>query len=112
MHKRLKAALLKPKANCLALAAAAVCLMPAAHAADDWFLMSRAGQCMEMGALFAKMPDLANVKTPQEYIALMEAKGNEVSANVTESAKGKTYRVQIASKGLTLTFVEPGVCPL
>ncbi len=110
MYKRLKAAPLRLKAGVVALGL--VTAVPVVQAGEDWFLMGRNGQCMEMGTLFAKMPDLAQVKTPQQYIAIMEAKGNQMESSVSSDAKGKTYRVRVPAKGLTLTFVEPGVCPL
>ena len=44
-------------------------------ASSDWLLMSRHGECVEVGSLKRKVPDLGDVRDPSAFIQLMRDKG-------------------------------------
>lgn len=86
--------------------------------ADDhekWFLMSRHGECAEIGVLQRKIPDLGNIEDPQTFILFMGKKGHEVIvkdvyANESEGLKGIAFDVQVPAEELSLTFVKSILC--
>jgi len=43
--------------------------------ASEWFLMSRHGECAEIGSLKRKVPDLGEVRDPFAFIKLMRIRG-------------------------------------
>lgn len=86
-------------------------ILPAtAQATERWFLMSRHGDCAEVGSLTRKVPDLGDVGDPAAFVSLMRRKGFEVTMTRLEVPSGKAQEVRVPQKGLFLVFVTPEIC--
>ena len=72
--------------------------------------MSRHGDCVEVGSLKRRIPDLGDVSDPYSFIRLMRQRGHQVSSNEISEAKGKAVEVKVPEKGLALIFVAPELC--
>ena len=81
-----------------------------AVAADKWFLMARHGECAEVSSLKRKVPDLAEVRDPAAFAALMRAKGHQVTTNALPVPKGKAQEVKVPAAELFLVFVTVELC--
>ena len=86
--------------------------------ADDhekWFLMSRHGECADIGVLQRKIPDLGEIEDPQAFIQFMNEKGHEVIvedvyASEREELKGVAFDVRVPAEELSLMFVKSILC--
>ena len=76
----------------------------------QWRLMSRHGDCAEIGLLKRKIPDLGEIHDPYSFIKLMRQKGYEVISNEVAGPAGKGLEVRVPEKELFLMFVTPEVC--
>lgn len=93
-------------------------LLSITASADDhekWFLMSRHGECADIGVLQRKIPDLGNIEDPQAFIFFMGKKGHEVIvkdvyANESEKLKGIAFDVRVPAEELSLMFVKSILC--
>ena len=81
-----------------------------AASAQQWLLMSREGECVEIASLRRKIPDLGEINDPYSFIRLMRQKGHEVSSNEISETNGKAVEVKVPEKGLFLIFVAPEMC--
>jgi hypothetical protein len=99
--------------TCAALAGlACLSLMtpPTAEAAERWFLMSRHGDCAEVGVLQRKVPDLGEIRDPDAFASFMRKKGYEVTSTRVSVADGKAREVNVPQKELFLIFVTSEMC--
>ncbi len=80
------------------------------HAAEQWFLMQRHGDCSEVGVLKRKIPDLGEVSDPHAFAELMRQKGYEVTSTRVPVPKGRAQEVTVPEKDLFLIFVTPEMC--
>ncbi len=78
--------------------------------AERWLLMARHGECVEVGTLKRKVPDLGDIADPQAFAAFMRHKGFEVTATQRSLPNGKYWEVTVPAKELGLVFVTPGLC--
>lgn len=92
------------------LACLGLMMPPSAQAAEQWFLMSRHGDCAEVSVLKRKVPDLGGVSDPQAFASLMRQKGYEVISTRVSVPKGKMQEVNVPQKALFLIFVTSEVC--
>lgn len=83
---------------------------PTAMAADQWFLMSRHGDCAEVEVLKRKVPDLGEVSAPDAFAAIMRRKGYEVTSTQIPVPSGKAQEVKVPEKELFLLFVTSELC--
>jgi hypothetical protein len=83
---------------------------PVTASEHQWLLMSRHGECVEMGSLRRKIPDLGEINDPYSFIRLMRQNGHEVISNEISGAKGKAVEVKVPEKDLFLIFVTPEMC--
>ena len=81
-----------------------------ASSGQQWLLMSRHGECVEIGSLKRKIPDLGEINDPYSFIRLMRQSGHEVISNEFSGTKGKAVEVKVPEKGLFLIFVTPEMC--
>ncbi len=81
-----------------------------ANNSEKWFLMSRHGECVEIGSLKRKIPDIGNIEDPQSFIMFMEGKGYKVISNEPKELKGRALQVSIPEKGLSLMFIKGSMC--
>jgi len=84
--------------------------LPTAQAAERWLLMSRHGECAEVGVLKRKVPDLGDVRDPDAFVRFMREKGYEVTVTRVSVPGGKAQEVKVPQKELFLTFVTPEMC--
>ena len=77
---------------------------------QQWFLMARHGECMEIDRLKRKVPDLADINDPYSFVKLMQQKGYTVSSTEMVETKGKAIEVKVPEKELFLVFVTPELC--
>lgn len=80
------------------------------QAAERWFLMSRHGDCAEVGVLKRKVPDLGGVSDPDAFASFMRQKGYEVTSSQISVPKGKAQEVNVPQKELFLIFVTAEMC--
>lgn len=93
------------------IAASLGCVTPLEAASGQrWMLMSRHGDCVEIGSLRRKIPDLGEINDPYSFIRLMRQNGHEVISNEISGTKGKAVEVKVPEKSLFLIFVEPEMC--
>ena len=97
-----------------AMLAGFVCLslmtLQTVHAAERWFLMSKHGDCAEVGVLKRKVPDLGDVSDPDAFASFMRQKGYEVTSTPVSVPKGKAQEVNVPQKELFLIFVTSEMC--
>ncbi|MCG6877233.1 MAG: hypothetical protein LJE97_19250 [Betaproteobacteria bacterium] len=79
-------------------------------AAERWFLMSRHGDCVEIGVLKRKVPDLGEVSSPDGFASFMRQKGYEVTSTQVPVRRGKAQEVKVPQKELSLIFVTSEMC--
>jgi hypothetical protein len=82
---------------------------------ENWFLMSRHGECVAIASIERKVPDIGDIDTPQEFVAHMERKGIEVISNdlyakERKGLQGIAFDIKIPSEGLSLMFVKRFMC--
>lgn len=92
------------------LACLGVMTLPAAGAQERWFLMSRHGDCAEVGVLKRKVPDLGEISDPDAFAGFMRQKGYQVTARRMSVPKGTAREVNVPQKGLFLIFVTAEMC--
>jgi hypothetical protein len=97
-----------------AMLAGFVCLslmtLQTVHATERWFLMSKHGDCAEVGVLKRKVPDLGDVSDPDAFASFMRQKGYEVTSTPVSVPKGKVQEVDVPQKELFLIFVTSEMC--
>jgi len=94
----------------LALACVSLTMLPTTMAAERWFLLSRHGDCAEVGVLKRKVPDLGEIGDPDAFASFMRQKGYKVTASRLSVPKGKAQEVNVPQKNLFLTFVTAELC--
>lgn len=82
----------------------------AASAPERWLLMSREGECAPIASLRRRIPDLADVESPDAFIALMKKKGHAVTSTATQLSDGTVYEVQVPDQRLAVIFVPARIC--
>lgn len=83
---------------------------PSVQAAERWFLISRHGDCAEVGTLKRKVPDLGEINDPHAFATFMRQKGYEVTSTPASVPKGKVHEVKVPGKDLYLMFVTAEMC--
>ena len=86
------------------------CAGPVEVSEQQWFLMARHGECMEVEGLKRKVPDLADIKDPYSFIKFMRQKGHTVTFSEMTEVKGKAVEVKVPEKDLFLIFVTAELC--
>jgi hypothetical protein len=79
-------------------------------AASEWFLMSRHGECVEVGSLKRKVLDMGEIRDPIAFAKLMREKGHQVIVSEVSMPNGKVIEVKVPERELSLIFVTPEVC--
>jgi hypothetical protein len=102
--------MLRTSATLAGLACLSLMTPLTAHAAERWFLMSRHGDCAEVGALKRKVPDLGEVSDPDSFVSFLRQKGYEVTSTPISVPKGKAQEVKVPQKELFLLFVTSEMC--
>jgi hypothetical protein len=83
---------------------------PTALAQEQWFLMSRHGECAKVGSLKRKVPDMGEINDPDSFAGLMRKKGYEVTSTRVAVPKGNAREVKVPKAELFLLFVTPEMC--
>jgi hypothetical protein len=102
--------MLRTSATLVGLAYLGLMMLPSARAAERWFLMSRHGDCADVGVLKRKIPDLGEVSEPHAFSSLMRQKGYEVTSTRVSVPKGKAQEVNVPQRDLFLIFVTSEMC--
>lgn len=84
--------------------------VPVAVSGQQWFLMARHGECVEIDKIKRKVPDLGAISDPYTFVKLMQQKGYTVSSAEISETKGKAIEVKVPEKELFLVFVTPELC--
>ena len=91
-----------------------ILFMPFSHAYSDsgkWLLMSRHGECSEIGVLKRKVSDIDGINNPTDFIRLMRQRGYDVIERTMPDVGGDAMQVDVPEKGLSLLFVRAILCP-
>ena len=83
-------------------------LPSAALSADQWFLMARHGECMEIDAVRKRIPDLTN--DPYSFVKLMREKGLAATAAEMPGTRGKAVEVRVPERNLGMVFAARELC--
>jgi len=78
--------------------------------ADEWFLASREGGCGPISVLVRVVPEAADIRDPDAFVALMRAQGREVTRKQLPLPDGKAVVVRVPSLGLSPLFVDERFC--
>jgi len=82
----------------------------AVHAADEWLLMARHGECFEIDKLERKIPELEGVKDPHSFVELMRKRGHVARVTEMPGLSGKAVEVNVPDRELGIVFVTREVC--
>lgn len=85
-------------------------IAPVAVSGQQWFLMARHGECVEIDKLKRRVPDLGGINDPYSFVKLMQQKGYTVSSAEISETKGKAIEVKVPEKELFLVFVTSELC--
>jgi hypothetical protein len=107
---RLNYGMLRTSAALAGLGCLNLSTLPTAQAAERWLLMSRHGECAEVGVLKRKVPDLGEIRDPGAFVSFMRQKGYEVTVTRVSVPRGKAQEVKVPQKELFLTFVTSEMC--
>ncbi len=77
---------------------------------DEWFLMSRHGECAKIKSLERKIPNLDGIDTPASFERLMRDRGFQVQIREMPETEGSAFEVLVPEKGLALLFVKQPLC--
>jgi len=102
--------MLRASAALVGLACLVLMTPPLTQASERWLLMSRHGDCAEIGVLKRKVPDLGEVSDPDAFASLMRQKGYEVTSTRVSVPRGKAEEIKVPQKELFLIFVTPELC--
>lgn len=81
-----------------------------AHAADEWLLMGRHGECVPVRSLERKVPDLGGIADPDAFIRHMRGKGLTVTSTAMPVRRGAAVEVRVPEKELALVFATRELC--
>ena len=83
---------------------------PLLQATERWYLISRHGDCVDVGTLKRKVPELGGINDPHSFTVLMRQKGYQVTSIPTAVPVGQAHQVNVPEKDLFLMFVTVEVC--
>jgi len=86
------------------------CICPVAVSGQQWFLVARHGECVEIEKLRRKVPDLDEINDPYSFVKFMRQKGRMVTSSEMMETRGKAVEVKVPEKNLSLIFVTPELC--
>ena len=78
--------------------------------ADEWFLLSRHGECAPLSALRYKLPSAPNFKTPDDFSAYLEFEHIQYTRQVHSDARGQMVEFRVPDKGLAVLLVPATRC--
>ena len=82
----------------------------AAEPSEQWYLMSRHGECAEITSLQRKVSDLGTLEDPDSFIAEMQSRGHRVIQEPLPLARGSAVQVDVPALSLSLVFVTTELC--
>jgi cytochrome b561 len=89
----------------------ALLFVPASHGqAQDWLLMGRHGECVEVSALERKLPEARGTSDPQVIAQRLRDKGIEVKTEAMALPAGHAISMAVPTRGLDMVFVPAAVC--
>ena len=77
---------------------------------ENWFLMSRHGECAKIESLKRKIPNIGGVNSPEEFLKLMRKQRQKVEVRKMKELEGKAVEISVPDKGLHLMFVKEELC--
>ncbi len=77
---------------------------------ENWFLMSRHGECAKIESLQRKVPELGKINNPDDFLKLIKKQGHEVEVKNLQEAGGNAIEISVPDKGLYLIFVKEVLC--
>jgi hypothetical protein len=83
-------------------------LPSAALSTEQWFLMARHGECMEIDAVRKRIPDLTS--DPYSFVKLMREKGLAASSAEVPGTRGKAVEVRVPERNLGMVFAARDPC--
>ena len=100
----------RPPATLTVLAYLGLMTWPPVQATERWCLMSRHGECVAVGTLKRKVPDLGEINDPHAFTVLMRQKGYTVTSTRASVPVGEAHEVRVPERDLYLLFVTPEMC--
>jgi len=90
-----------------------IIVAPFLHAnshSEEWFLMTRHGECTEIALLERKITDIEDIDNPATFVRVMRQRGYGVTERMMSEVGGDAVQVDVAEKGLSLLFVKASLC--
>lgn len=100
----------KPMKHIVTIVLLGILMVPISSHANEWFLMSRHGSCVNIDSLERKVGDMTGVETPDDFIELMREQGYDVEASEPPNLQGYAVNVQVPAKKLYIMFATKELC--
>lgn len=100
----------KPMTHIVTIALLSILIVPISSQANEWFLMSRHGSCVNIDSLERKVGDMTGVVTPDDFIELLRRQGYDVEASEPPNLQGYAVNVQVPAKELYIMFATKELC--
>lgn len=81
-----------------------------AASAQQWMLLGRHGECVPVSSLKRKVPEAAELRTPEEFVRRMQAKGHLVQRASVAGTQGRAVEVKVPALELALVFAMHELC--
>jgi hypothetical protein len=85
-------------------------LVVADDSRERWMLMTRHGECVEIGSLKRKLPNLPNISEVSSLIEFAKAQGHFVISKELPGSAGRAYEIDISDLSLNLVIVRETLC--
>lgn len=87
------------------------CMDRQAHAATkEWKLMGRHGECVPIASLKRKLPDLPDIRSPDDLAAHLDLNRHKYTRNPLKSGPAVAVAFQVPDVGLAIILVESRHC--
>ena len=101
---------MSPKNAIIAIAILAGFFAEQSAQADEWFLLSRHGECAPLSALRHKLPSAPNFRTPDDFSAYLELEHIQYTRQVHSDMRGQMVEFRVPDKGLAVLLVPATRC--
>ncbi len=78
--------------------------------ADEWYLLSRHGECAPLSALRFKLHSAPDFKSPDDFSAYLDHEHISYTRQVHSDAAGQMVEFRVPDKGIAAVFVPEDRC--
>jgi hypothetical protein len=81
-----------------------------AAAPEQWYLMTRHGECSSLSVLERKIPNFHGFKSLESFLQDMKTRGYRVTHEPIALPNGQAFQVQVPELSLSVVFVTSELC--